>query len=112
MAGLNPGMDLNFNHKFDAGNAGTPTFGGSLSPNDRLAFVARPDPNVDAYDTFFYGVVATIPLRDPVIGPLRVAKLPSGEQLLVGVTARGVVTARLPAITNIYQARAWGAPAR
>ena len=38
--------------------------------------------------------------------------LPVGEQLLVGVTARGVVTARLPAITNIYQARAWGAPAR
>ncbi|MBI4500270.1 MAG: hypothetical protein HY700_03825 [Gemmatimonadetes bacterium] len=110
-SGSNPGMDLNFDHKFNADVGGTAgTFTGTLNPNDRLAFLARADASVDVFDTFFFGRVATIPLRDPVIGPIRVAKLGTGEQILVGVTARGVVIARLPTITNIYQARAWGEP--
>jgi len=115
--GANPGMDLNFDHKFDASCGGTPGSTGvactpnGLSPNDRLVFVARPDATIDVMDTFFYGRVATISVRDPVTGPLRVAKLPSGNQLLVGVTARGLVVLSLPPITNVYQARMWGAPA-
>jgi hypothetical protein len=111
VGGDNVGMDMNFDHSFDANVGGTAgTSGGSLLPGDRLVFTGRDDANIDVFDTYFYGRVATIPLRDPVIGPLRVAKLPSGEQVLVGVTARGVVVARLPAITNVYQARVWGAP--
>jgi hypothetical protein len=110
--GPNPGIDLNFDHAFNADVGGTPgTFSGTGNPNDRLSFAARPDPNVDVFDTFFFGQVAQIAIRDPIIGPIRVAKLPTGEQILVGVTARGVVVARLPAITNIYQAPSmWGAP--
>ncbi len=115
VAGDNAGMDLNFDHKFDATVAGTPLFGGTLSPNDRLVFVARPDAVIDAFDTYFYEPVASVAVRDPITGPLRVAKLLSGEQILVGVTARGVVTVRLPAITNTYpikgwQAAGWGVP--
>ena len=95
-----PGMDMNYNHAFQAGNPGTPTFGGSGNPNDRLVFAARPDGNIDVFDTFFYGVVGTVPVRDPIIGPLRVANHLSGNQLLFGITARGLVMVRLPTITN------------
>jgi hypothetical protein len=111
--GVNAGMDLNFNHAFQAGTGGTPgTSGGSLDPNDRLAFMASEDPEIDVFDTYFWGLVARIPVRDPVIGPLRVARLGSGQQMLVGVTARGVVTVQIPAITNIFPANQWGGSTR
>jgi hypothetical protein len=109
--GPNFGMDLNFNHSFDAGNGGTAPYGGTLNRDQRLVFAARPDANIDVYDTYFYGIVATIPLRDPVIGLLRVAQLPTLEQVLIGVTARGIVVARMPAIANTtYQAPRWESP--
>ncbi len=97
-----PGMDMNYNHAFAAGQPGTPTFCPlcATSPNDRLSFAARPDGNIDVFDTFFYGKVATVPVRDPILGPLRVARDASGNQLLFGITAKGLVMVRLPAITN------------
>ena len=102
-SGANPGMDFNFDHAFDAATGGTPTFGGSLNPNDRIVFVAESGPEIGVYDTFNYQRIFTIPIRDPVIGPLRVAKLQGGtEQMLIGVTQRGVVTVRLPVITNPF----------
>ncbi len=110
IGGPNPGMDLNFDHAFDAREAGTPTFGGTLDPNDRLMFAAAAGPTIEVFDTFFYGKVATIPIKDPIIGPLRVARAASGAQILVGVTPAGVVVVELPAITNIFQAREWGEP--
>jgi YVTN family beta-propeller protein len=111
--GVNAGMDLNFNHAFQAGTGGTPgTSGGTLDPNDRLAFMASTDPEIDVFDTYFWGLVSRIPIRDPVIGPLRVARLGSGQQMLVGVTARGVVTVQIPSITNIYPANRWGGSTR
>lgn len=104
VAGDNPGMDLNFQHAFDPFVGGTAgTFGGTLNPDFRMVFLARPDANIDVYDTFFFKRIATIPVRDPIIGPVRVALLPGGtEQILVGVTARGVVTVRFPQVTNIF----------
>jgi hypothetical protein len=102
---LNYGMDLNFDHDFRASTGGTPgTFSGTGDPDDRLLFAATDDPNIVAFDTFFFGEVANIPIRDPIIGPLRVARLPSGEQFVVGVTVRGVVTVILPSVTNIFPA--------
>lgn len=109
VGGANPGMDLNFNHAFEAGVGGTAgTWGGALNPNDRLIFLATPDQSIVVYDTYFFGRVATFPVRDNVIGPLRVARLGSGEQLVIGVTAKGVVTIRLPPITNIFPVSGWG----
>lgn len=109
VGGANPGMDLNFNHAFEAGVGGTAgTCCGALDPNNRLIFLATPDRQIVVYDTYFFGKIATIPTRDAVIGPLRVARLGSGEQVLIGVTARGVVTVRLPALTNIYPVQGWG----
>ena len=103
LAGNNYGMDLNFDHAFTADAGGTPGAGGGAGdPNDRMLFTATDNPEIVAYDTWFYGEIASIPIRDPIIGVLRVAELPSGEQFLVGVTARGVVTVQLPPVTNIF----------
>jgi len=103
-----PGMDMNYNHAFAAGEGGTPTFGGSGNPNDRLLFAARPDGNIDIFDTFFYGVVGSIPVRDPIIGPLRVAKDNLGNQLLFGITAHGLTVVKLPTVVNPYPIRQAG----
>src|SRR5206468_1170285 len=73
--------------------------------NNRLLFAARPDASIDVFDTFdgsqllSAGVPVTIPIRDPIIGPLRVAKDATG-QLLFGITAKGLVMVRLPALVN------------
>ena len=100
--GAVPGLDINFDHAFDARFAGTPTFGGSLDPNDRMVFAATADPLINVYDTYFYGQVATVPIRDPIVGPLRTAETAGGQQLLIGVTAVGVVVVALPPIVNIF----------
>jgi hypothetical protein len=102
VGGQNPGMDFDPDHAFDASTRGTGGFGGNLNPDDRLLFAARPDANIDVFDTFFYQQIATVPIRDPIIGPVRVAKLPSGTKLLVGVTSAGVVVVRLPSVSNPF----------
>jgi len=106
------GMDMNYNHAFLAGSPGTPTFGGGGNPADRITFAARPDGNIDVFDTFFYGKIATIPVRDPIIGPLRVARNAANtRQWLFGVTTNGVVMVELPVITNPFPVRqVWGSP--
>ncbi|HJS43734.1 MAG TPA: hypothetical protein VJ755_09700 [Gemmatimonadales bacterium] len=104
------GMDMNYNHAFLAGDPGTPTFGGPGNPNDRIAFSARPDGNIDVWDTFFYGRVGGIVVRDPIIGPMRVARNRANtRQWLFGVTAAGVVMIELPVITNPFPVKPpWG----
>jgi hypothetical protein len=106
------GMDMNYNHNFLAGTPGTPTWAGSGNPNDRIAFSARPDGNIDVWDTFFFGQIATIVVRDPVIGPLRVARNKANtRQWLFGVTTAGLVMIELPVITNPNpSAPIWGPP--
>jgi len=94
-------MDMNYNHAFAAGVGGTPgTWGGSADSTDRVLFVARSDGNIDVFDTFFYNSIGTISTRDPIIGPLRVGRDPTGAQLLFGITARGLVMVKLPTIPN------------
>lgn len=99
------GIDMNYNHAFQANSAGTPTFGGTGNPNDRIAFSARPDGNIDIWDTFFYGRIGGIVVRDPIIGPMRVARNRNNtRQWLFGVTAAGVVMVELPVVTNPFPA--------
>ncbi|MGH7651414.1 MAG: YncE family protein [Gemmatimonadaceae bacterium] len=62
----------------------------------RLIFAASSQPLIDVYDTFCYQKVATIQIRDPIIGPVKAALRPNGQLVLVGATARGVVIASLP----------------
>jgi len=106
------GMDMNYNHAFSANDPGTPTFGGTGNPNDRIAFSARTDGNIDVWDTFFFSQVGTIVVRDPIIGPLRVARNRANtRQWLFGVTPAGVVMIELPVITNPFPSNPmWGPP--
>ncbi|MBA3645937.1 MAG: hypothetical protein H0W63_07130 [Gemmatimonadaceae bacterium] len=69
----------------------------SFPLTSRLAFAASAQPNIEIYDTRCYQLVGSIPIRDPIIGPIKAALRPTtGELMLIGVTARGVVVARLP----------------
>jgi len=63
-------------------------------------FSASPSGNIDVFDTFFGAFLGSIPVRDPVIGPLRVARDAGGNQLLFGVTPTGLLVLSLPAFTN------------
>jgi len=104
-------MDMNYNHAFSANSPGTPTFGGTGNPNDRIAFSARSDGNIDVWDTFFFSQVGTIVVRDPIIGPLRVARNKANtRQWLFGVTSAGIVMVELPVITNPLPSPLWGPP--
>jgi hypothetical protein len=102
------GMDLHPNNAFDATIRGTGGLGGTGSPSNRLVFAARPDSSIDVFDTYFYGQVrdttvlgATIPvpIRNSLIGPVRVAT-DAGGTMLFGLTTQGLVSVRLPSITN------------
>jgi len=102
-----PGMDMNYLHDFSPGGSCTPTCGGGTNPNNRLLFAARPDAKIDVFDTFDGGQLLvggqpfSIPIRDPIIGPFRVALDATGTgQLLFGITANGLVMVRLPSPTN------------
>jgi hypothetical protein len=97
VGGTNPGMDFDPNNAFDA----TTRTSGTLNKNDRLVFAARPDAGIDVFDEYWYQRVATIPIRDTIIGPIRVANS-GGVLVLVGVTSRGLVVVRLPNFTNPF----------
>ena len=106
MVAKNAGMDLNFLHAFDPFIGGTSgSFGGTADSSLRMVFLASDKPVIEVFDTFYFGRVTQIPIRDPIIGPLRVAVIPgTQEQVLVGVTARGVVMVRFPQIPNTFPA--------
>jgi len=95
-----PGMDFDPRNAFDAD---TRTSAG-LNKNDRLVFAARPDAFIDVFDTYWYSRIATVPIRDTIIGPIRVANTGTGL-VLVGVTSRGLVVVRLPSFVNPLPAR-------
>ncbi len=82
----NAGLDF---HPQNTGNFSFPL-------NTRLAFAASSEPLIEIYDTNCYLRVGTIPIKDPIIGPITAALRPSGQLVLVGATARGVVIAQLP----------------
>jgi hypothetical protein len=100
---LTPGMDMNYFHDFAPTGSCPPTStacGGGTDKNQRLMFSANPSGNIDVFDTYFGAFLGSIPVRDPVIGPLRVARDVGGTQLLFGVTATGLLVLQLPPITN------------
>lgn len=64
--------------------------------NTRLAFVASSEPVIDIFDTYCYQKVASVPIRDPIIGPVRASIRPDGQIVLIGATVRGVTLVALP----------------
>lgn len=64
--------------------------------NTRLAFVASSEPVIDIFDTYCYQKIASVPIRDPIIGPVRASIRPDGQIVLIGATIRGVTLVALP----------------
>jgi hypothetical protein len=97
-----PGMDMNYNHKFEpGGSCGVTCGGGSGILSERMVFTASPDTSIVAFDTYFFNRQRKIAIRDPIIGPLRVAlDVSTGNQYLFGITTRGLVVVSLPTIPN------------
>ncbi len=62
----------------------------------RLAFVASSEAVIDIFDTYCYQKIASVPIRDPIIGPVRASIRPNGQIVLVGATVRGVTLVALP----------------
>ena len=98
-----PGMDMNYLHDFSPSGSCTPNCGGGTDKNNRFLFAARPDASIDVFDTFdgsqflSGGQPFSIPIRDPIIGPFRVARDATGtRQFLFGITANGLVMVDVP----------------
>jgi hypothetical protein len=69
----------------------------SFPTTTRLLFAASSEPLIEIYDTNCYLKVGSIPIKDPIIGPIKAAyRVSTGQLVLVGATARGVVIAQLP----------------
>jgi hypothetical protein len=81
--GANAGFD------FHPLNAGTRSAAAT-----RFAFSAAQLPQIEIYDTWCYQRVRAIPVREPIVGPIRATRRPLGggrhELVLVGASARGV----------------------
>lgn len=69
----------------------------SFPLSSRLVFAASAEPQIEIFDSYCYKRVSVVPVRDPIIGPIKAALRPStGQIVLVGATARGVVIVTLP----------------
>lgn len=86
-SGGNPGFDF---HPNNSGN------GTSVPRASCYSFAASSEPVIEIYENRSYARVNVVPIRDPIIGPIKSALRPSGEIVLVGATVRGVVIVTLP----------------
>jgi hypothetical protein len=69
----------------------------SFPLSSRLVFAASSEPQIEIFDSYCYKRVATVPIRDPINGPIKAAyRNSSGQIVLVGATSRGVVIVTLP----------------
>jgi hypothetical protein len=69
----------------------------SFPLSSRLVFAASAEPVIEIFDSYCYKRVATVPIRDPINGPIKSAiRQASGQIVLVGATARGIVIVTLP----------------
>jgi hypothetical protein len=93
LQGILPTTQSNAGLDFHPANSGANSF--PLS--SRLVFAASAEPQIEIFDSYCYKRVATVPIRDPIIGPIKAALRPStGQIVLVGATTRGVVIVTLP----------------
>jgi hypothetical protein len=99
---LNPLLRLQGVLNTTVNNAGLDFHPLNTGPNSfplttRLLFAASSEPLIEIFDTHCYQRVASIPIRDPIIGPIKAAfRQSTGQLVLVAATARGVVIAQLP----------------
>lgn len=88
-SGGNPGFD------FHPGNRGNEFSAGNMLAC--FSFAASTEPVIEVYENRHYQRVTTVPVRDPIIGPITAAqRTGTGDIVLVGATIRGVVVVTLP----------------
>jgi hypothetical protein len=93
LQGILPTAQSNSGLDFHPNNSGPNSF--PLS--SRLVFAASTEPLIEIYDSYCYKRVSTVPIRDPIIGPIKSAiRSLTGEIVLVGATRGGVVIVTLP----------------
>ena len=97
-----PGMDMNYKHNFAPSGSCNPTCGGTANTANRMVFAASPDTSILAFDTYFFNQQKAIQIRDPIVGPLRVAlDTATNTQYVFAITSRGLAVVTLPSIPNI-----------
>jgi hypothetical protein len=99
---LNPALRLQGILSTAASNSGLDFHPGNSGPNSfplssRLVFAASSDPQIDIYDSYCYKLVTSVPIRDPIIGPIKASiRASTGQIVIVGATRGGVVIVTLP----------------
>jgi hypothetical protein len=69
----------------------------SFPLSSRLVFAASAEPVIEIFDSYCYKRIGSVPIRDPIIGPIKAALRPStGQLVVVGATRGGVVIVTLP----------------
>lgn len=99
---LNPQLRLQGILGTTQSNAGLDFHPSNSGPNSfplssRLVFAASAEPVIEIFDSYCYKRVSSVPIREPIIGPIKAALRPGSQQIvLVGSTASGVVVVTLP----------------
>lgn len=99
---LNPALRLQGILPTSASNSGIDFHPANSGPNSfplstRLVFAASAEPQIDIYDSYCYKLVGSVPIKDPIIGPIKASIRPStGQIVIVGATRGGVVIVTLP----------------
>ncbi|HEY5086143.1 MAG TPA: hypothetical protein VII66_02180 [Gemmatimonadaceae bacterium] len=96
-------QDLRFQGTFETPTSGNPGFdfdplnsGNGITSSSPLkscySFAASTEPSIEVYENNHFKRIAVIPIKNPIIGPIKSAvRQPSGQLILVGATAQGVV---------------------
>ncbi len=98
---LNPALRLQGILPSAASNSGIDFHPNNTGPNSfplssRLVFAASAEPVIDIFDSYCYKKVSSVPIKDPIIGPIKAAIRPrTGQIVLVGATKSGVVIVTL-----------------
>jgi hypothetical protein len=99
---LNPALRLQGILGTTTSNAGLDFHPTNSGPNSfplstRLVFAASAEPVIEIFDSYCYKRVSSVPIRDPIIGPIKAAlRSSTGQLVLVGATKGGVVIVTLP----------------
>jgi hypothetical protein len=68
----------------------------SFPLSTRLVFAASAEPVIDIFDSYCYQKVGSVPIREPIVGPIKAAIRPgSGQIVITGATKGGVVIVTL-----------------
>ncbi|MDP9176161.1 MAG: hypothetical protein M3O61_00615 [Gemmatimonadota bacterium] len=99
---LNPALRLQGILGTTTSNAGLDFHPTNSGPNSfplstRLVFAASAEPVIEMFDSYCYRRVGSVPIRDPIIGPIKAAyRASTGQLVVVGATRGGVVIVTLP----------------